>query len=926
MKHTTIRAALVAVAPCAFFLAAACAAPAPADEGLNPFAGRQERANVFAFAAKPKVEKRGGGYTISFATTAACDATVAIVDKDGNVVRHLASGVLGKNAPWPFQQGALTQSIPWDGKDDAGKPAPAGCLVKVGLGLDPRLDRFLVWDRSAVPIKEIDGLAVGPAGEVYVLSGGREASGLPVSSPHVLVFDRDGQYVRTLLPANASVPAERATVTEWTNTVAGKSVPVRRMSFIMNAITRQREWANAAPQAPVITPDGKFVFLVSTSQKESSLVMVDIRDGATPPGSIVTVEKGTDALFDGPVHMTASPDGQWIYIVAACSSRNVGNRQKRSEPGHCVFRVSAKSPGPVARFAGEIGKAGSDDAHLARPSGVACDKAGNVYVADSDNARIQVFKPDGSLLKSIPVKGPRQVAVHPETGAIYVVENDGRVTRLLKLGGLADPSVKATLPVKAEFGVAGLALDASASPPVVWCGYNPWRQYGHVLRLEDRGETFVETPTPLARKQATEGWSLWSHAVLMVGNRQRDELLVNYGDLYARMNGKTGEIIDKLPTVFHGHTQIAPGPDGRYWAQVKPLTTNVMTVYCYDPAEKKFVSLAGGRPAQLEKGKDPVNCVVSWHNAIGRNFPDAMGVAPNGDLYIPFGMRPEHEGELRKAGFEPPPNKGEWTMYRYGTPNAGLLYVYGPDGTLKSMNALPGLGLANGIRVGRHGEVYMVLACQPVGQKAPEGLAPGVLWDPMIWGTLVKFDSRYDKFPVGSIAGRWGASKPDQPTHLYARTSGNGYGAASTRINNLLWDYAGVSPQPMGGGSAGCTCWRSQFDLDGFERVFVPASQTCTVNILDANGNLILRLGGYGNADSMGRESPVRDPKTGAFRPRRPDDPKDLKSPLAEPEIAFLEPATIAVTPAALYVLDRGNERIVRVGLAYGAEETTGLP
>jgi hypothetical protein len=122
-----------------------------------------------------------------------------------------------------------------------------------------------------------------------------------------------------------------------------------------------------------------------------------------------------------------------------------------------------------------------------------------------------------------------------------------------------------------------------------------------------------------------------------------------------------------------------------------------------------------------------------------------------------------------------------------------------------------------------------------------------------------------------------------------------------------------------------CTCWRSCFDLDGFERSFVLAAHTCTVNVLDANGNIIVRLGGYGNADSRGRDSPVPDPKTGAYRPRRPGDPKDLRSPLTKPELGLLDPAITAVTDEALYIHDRGNERIVRAVLTYHAAETASV-
>jgi len=119
---------------CAWTLAApfVCAGqPAP----LNPYRGMQEREEVFEFSEKPSVKRDQDKWVITFASKGKCDATVAILDKDGKVVRHLASGVLGRNAPYPFQQDSLAQTIEWDGLTDDFREAPAGCRVRVSLGL-----------------------------------------------------------------------------------------------------------------------------------------------------------------------------------------------------------------------------------------------------------------------------------------------------------------------------------------------------------------------------------------------------------------------------------------------------------------------------------------------------------------------------------------------------------------------------------------------------------------------------------------------------------------------------------------------------------------------------------------------------------------------------------------------------------------------
>jgi len=165
--------------------------PAP----VNSYNGMQEREEVFKFTQKPNVKKVGDKWTITFTSKANCDATVAIVDKDGKIVRHLASGVLGKNAPWPFQQNSLSQRIEWDGFTDDFKKAPEGCRVKVSLGLKATFERNLAYDPNETAGKVLVG--TGQDGSLYVLSmPGR-------GSFFGRVYDKDGKYVRTFWPPAA---------------------------------------------------------------------------------------------------------------------------------------------------------------------------------------------------------------------------------------------------------------------------------------------------------------------------------------------------------------------------------------------------------------------------------------------------------------------------------------------------------------------------------------------------------------------------------------------------------------------------------------------------------------------------------------------------------------------------------------------------
>ena len=92
-----------------------------------------KRQEVFEFAEKPRIARDGDKVTITFASKAFCDATVAIEDASGKILRHLVSGVLGPNAPAPLQKDSLRQSIVWDSKDDQGRYVDdlAGLTVRV---------------------------------------------------------------------------------------------------------------------------------------------------------------------------------------------------------------------------------------------------------------------------------------------------------------------------------------------------------------------------------------------------------------------------------------------------------------------------------------------------------------------------------------------------------------------------------------------------------------------------------------------------------------------------------------------------------------------------------------------------------------------------------------------------------------------------
>jgi len=105
-----------------------------------------------------------------------------------------------------------------------------------------------------------------------------------------------------------------------------------------------------------------------------------------------------------------------------------------------------------------------------------------------------------------------------------------------------------------------------------------------------------------------------------------------------------------------------------------------------------------------------------------------------------------------------------------------------------------------------------------------------------------------------------------------------------------LWAHLGVSPVP-----GHCNCWDSIYvTLDEAGRVFVTDRDRFHVKVLDKAGNLIARIGGWGNTDS--------------YAPARASSP---------PAIGFSAPQSPVAGNGTLYVADSHLFRVVKVRLGY---------
>ncbi len=855
----------------------------------------QAPARPAAFARKPTVERTTTGARITFASDAECDATVTILNKKGDIVRRLASGMLGKNAPAPFQKGSLEQTLEWDGKDDAGKPVPpAGCSVRVSLGLRCEFDRTIEWEPPSVPRRGIVGLAVGPDGTLYLLQGACFVANC--GAPDLVAFSREGKYLRTLVPPSAA------------DVVGRPGVRVERSS-LTDELVPQSIYPNLVPGLQNMR---RQVMLV----RNSRLLIATFRNVATGRGAAnrrVVMNLGLDGRFDGapserpfgPALPGFTTRSQALYLGATANGETLflaGLQHDKKGLFHAVYRANWTDDEFVPFF-GKPFEAGKDGMLLNDPRGLAVDPKGRLLICDYGNDRIAVVSTEGRLLESVPIPGPEQIVLHPKTGEVYVLSvldkskgsyvdvapwDEYGKKRLVKFDGLGSWKEVAAIDLperKRHMHDPGpiLALDETTEPPVLWISCVGRAEPGDYLwKVEDRGTALLQTETPIPRFH----WPFGAGTGALAADRAADVLYlggrgVSGSRTVYRFDGRSGRIEeippigrditalryardelvriepDAKPLIPTDHGQIsalALGPDGLLYVRLMgPWSGMKNWLRRYD-RNGKLVPFADGDQLELTQPSH------GYH-------PGGFTVAPNGDIYV-IDLAPGQ---------------------RHRTPTEhNVLNVYGPDGRLKRAGLIPWLtSAAWGPRIDAAGNLYLTDAVSPAAFRPTE--KPNERQGNIMRGSLIKFRPDAPRQIFGKDAG------PDAPHVLRERE--NVYPAA--RLEGAEWLHYGASPVPFGH----CVCPAAQFDLDGFGRAFVPDAQNYCIRIIDPAGNLIGAIGGYANRDSQGPSSAV---------------------PM--PRIPIRSPNAVAVTDDAVYIFDSPNFRVVRARLSADASESVPIP
>ncbi|MCX7590944.1 MAG: SMP-30/gluconolactonase/LRE family protein [Kiritimatiellae bacterium] len=927
-----------------------------------------KREEVYGFAQKPTVSREGDAVTIAFETTGFCDVTVAIESGDGRIVRHLASGVLGQNAPGPFQKNSKVQRLVWDGKDDQGRYVDdrKKLFVRVSLGLRPQFERSLFWAPKRRPSEDPPLFAAAPEG-VYVYFGGQDIDS-------VILYDHDGEYVRTVYPFPGD-KIEQTRGLEWfTYPQDGKRLP-RKTNFMRctmltsgsNAGTsyhdhKRQNWDH--PLANLMahfTMYGAAAISMARCGERLALAYFYVNrlaaDGTTggldllgPKVAIPFSGGGEKAQLVAPYSIAFSPDGRTLYLTSYTFGKEARATQDiarladvRTLPVVMKLNYDANESPVVFKGGISLKDDGADNEHFRVPAGVACDAKGRVYVADYMNDRVQIFDPDGRYLKTIPFRRPAHVAIHEKTGEIYVfswlVRNEYEEETVPKRLAIHKPFPDMTRVGEYELAPAGgfvtgwggmhpieftAALDSWVDPPRIWIAQP--LTVANVLNRERVFSANVQIRELRGGKWVTirdfEEDCKKQRVPPRVAPYYRQRLYVNPANRRLYLAEGDSCAVGKS---FHQLFEIDPETGEHKLVQL-PFNAEDM---CFDlnglaylrtiNVVGRFDPVQGWREVPWDYGEERTKVGYGWsQNTRTANLTSAL-VVPADANWHHGGMHVTARGHLIVAcgynvsmtvrthakyvhldkKYEPRVFPGRLMGGRGG---ATTLHVWDESGKLIAEDIAPGQTDLYGVALDADDNLYLMTS-------APRML-PGEESRPYpdkTAGSLVKFPKGRGRVltkgndpPVALPESLY----PDRPVD----TAGGNQGFAW--FEEAEWIYGGVGFS--GGNIGGCSCWNARFVLDYFARSWAPEVHRYSVAVLDSAGNLILRVGRYGNVDD-GRPMIL---EGGPPNPR----------PLGGDGVALFHAPYLATdTDRRLFIADPGNFRIVSVKLEYHTQEKIAL-
>jgi len=849
----------------------------------------------------PTVRRDGANVVISFALDRFDDMALRVVDDRGRVVRRLGCGVLGPNAPEPFQRDSLRQEIIWDGKDSEGNSTldtrHSSLRIELAVGLTPRFERFVGYDPAQL-LDRIIWLETDPQGRLYTQIGtGRK------TDPVILRFDRDGNYQEMLYPSNpktlAATGRKLEEVWPFTTRYDGEVIPHRPRSWptfvpyradpllpfpmriagdgtvwIAETTTGYPAWAGRGePFRLFTTRVDRFWFL------ETLPVMYSLGPFAIDGKGFGYLATSTSPFCTG----TYPPVLKSLNDPKAPGTIRKVNLQTRSLAADFEFNGSERLATRSA-YLGTTQVAGKDaqenDHAFLSISDLAVDGAGRLLVVDGGARRLKVYAPNGRFLgdvrgltrggKSQPFADLRSVAV-ADDGLYLLALLEGRSRTVLAkcTGDHAQPRLAWS--VELDGAARHLAVDRSARPARVWVGMGAGPatlarvtdggdrageiktvgrvgrrvfQYPWDIAADGRGRLFVHDRERQKLIRVNDACTEWKEVALrgppttMLVDRQRGRLLLTFS---VGENGAYSQDRVQEP----GFLGLDAGTMTRLPLQLQPI-------YDADELKKKDKLAFGSREVSYPWAKDYGGQIA--------------GVDAQGNLYV----RDALPGE---AWHKATPSTNQ--------PCVGVIRQYGPDGRILNPAVCRLFHSGGSVAMDSKGNFYAVDL-------------PGTRW------TVVVHDFPYsigDK-KVRDALSRDGQFARVQSDFTHLVKFGPSGGVRNT--DSELWAHRGFSPSNGGG----CFCdWPDMLvAVDDADRLFAADTDHHLIKVLDTAGNMIGRIGRWGNAETVpGPDGNAR-------------------------QLGFRHLYCLTAAGDALYVSDKDLRRIAKVRMDYREVRSVAAP
>jgi hypothetical protein len=819
---------------------------------------------------QPKVTISGGSAQISFSVKEYTDVTVEVVNVQDQVLCHIGSGVLGANAPSPFQANSKSQVISWDLKDNQGNavdPKTARILVKAGL--KPSFDKIIGWTGQTLGI--VRGMCVDKTGNVYITT---EAMPTTYRTQNLTkVFDRDGNYLRTILPFPSHLPESKLAGVKFADVSDGRRVPFMLAPWARDpmdvAISEHQH-------QPVITEDGKLLFPSSSRNSKdgykSSRITAIGTDGSVGADfigqRIATFEAPYNTSFSHKPtprsFLATSPDDRYIYVSGVVRSYSAPEPSGVGVTGfdNCIYRIDRTSTNAAVPF---IGTKFSATSVVSNPLGIDVDTDGNIYVCDYAHNRIAVFTSQGMFTHELLIERPIQVAVHP-SGKVYVYTADpfpagGNLNstvlkhQLYRLAGKTD----ATKEIMMEWtGISAwnkpcFVLDKNSPKPIIWIGSfkgnGSWFYYkGDISKIVDNGTAFQDLGDVITTKSPDPELGRTRKFILV--DPKTEEL---WWDSFV-FDGKSGNLIRKFKGIDKSRIDI--GTPGNFAGEPKLGPNNSVIIWGSSDSIERF---------KRDGSKYP----FSSTNTHRIKFPEFYGGARN----FSRGVDVDAQGNIYLVGYK------SWDGKRL----ENYVYRVNENGTLAQTNLITISETIDGIAVDKKGDIYVGTHLNKFGEKLPSP------WSTFFAANSWLSTANYEQ-SVGSIV-------KFSPTGgaILIDSAGTDFQSNVAKTTTTFFKSSGVKWSRFSAAEGrSCNCDISDVEVDGHGRVFVPDPLGYSIWVYDENGNKIARFGDYGTMDSQGPLS---------------------SSPYPEIPLSYAD--RFAVSDKAIYINDGHAQRILKARLDY---------